>query len=92
MRLPRVLGFCKHSNGSFLRLACLVNTVAQGPRDADRQKGTMKVSGSSVKRTITSEPYRLTPKIYGVMAVTTTLTFATLVTGYQMLFSHQLFA
>lgn len=52
----------------------------------------MKMSGSSVKRTITAEPYRLTPKIYGVMAVTTMLTFATLVTGYQMLFSHQLFA
>lgn len=51
----------------------------------------MKMSGSSVKRTI-AEPYRLTGKIYGVMAVTTTLTFATLVTGYQMLFSHQLFA
>ena len=40
----------------------------------------------------TSGPYRLTPKIYGVMAVTTMLTFATLTTGYQMLFSHQVFA
>jgi hypothetical protein len=50
------------------------------------------MSGSSAKRTITLKPYRLAPKIYGVMAVTTVLTFATLVTGYQMLFSQQLFA
>ncbi|MEO6255411.1 MAG: hypothetical protein ABIO69_01235 [Sphingomicrobium sp.] len=40
----------------------------------------------------TPEPYRLTPKIYGVLGVTTMLTSATLVTGYQMLFSQQLFA
>jgi hypothetical protein len=31
-------------------------------------------------------------KVYGLMAVTTMLTFATLATGYQMLFSDQLFA
>ena len=35
---------------------------------------------------------KLTLKIYGVMAVTTMLTFATLTTGYQLLFAHQLFA
>jgi hypothetical protein len=31
-------------------------------------------------------------KVYAVMAVTTLLTFATLTTGYQLLFSHQVFA
>jgi len=30
--------------------------------------------------------------VYAVMAVTSLLTFGTLVTGYQLLFSHQLFA
>lgn len=31
-------------------------------------------------------------KIYAVMALTSMLTFGMLVTGYQLLFSHQLFA
>jgi hypothetical protein len=31
-------------------------------------------------------------KVYAVMALTSMLTFATLVTGYQLLFSHHLFA
>jgi len=35
---------------------------------------------------------RLPLKVYGVMTVTTALTFATLTTGYQMLFTDQLFA
>lgn len=38
------------------------------------------------------EPGRLPAKIYAVMAVTSVATFATLTTGYQLLFSHQLFA
>jgi hypothetical protein len=37
-------------------------------------------------------PDRLPFKVYGVMAVTTLLTFATLTSGYQMLFTRQLFA
>jgi hypothetical protein len=37
-------------------------------------------------------PDRLPLKVYGVMAVTTAVTSATLTTGYQMLFTHQLFA
>ena len=37
-------------------------------------------------------PERLTPKIYAAMAVTTALTFATLTTGYQLLFTHHPFA
>jgi hypothetical protein len=40
---------------------------------------------------VTESP-RLTPRIYGVMALTTMLTFATLTTGYELFFQHQLFA
>jgi hypothetical protein len=40
----------------------------------------------------TSGPSGLPLKVYGVMAVTTLLTFATLTTGYQLLFSNPLFA
>lgn len=40
-----------------------------------------------------AQPEKLPAKVYGVMAVTTALTFATLMTGYQLLFPpHQLFA
>ena len=36
---------------------------------------------------------RVPAKVYGVMAMTMALTFATLMTGYQLLFPpHQLFA
>ena len=35
---------------------------------------------------------RVPPKIYGIMALTTALTFGTLTTGYQLFFTHQLFA
>lgn len=38
------------------------------------------------------KPDNLSLKIYAVMALTSLLTFGTLVTGYQLLFSHQLFA
>jgi hypothetical protein len=38
------------------------------------------------------ESSRVPPKIYAVMALTSTLTFATLTTAYQLLFSHQSFA
>jgi hypothetical protein len=35
---------------------------------------------------------KVPPKVYGVMALTTALTFTTLTTGYQLFFTHQLFA
>lgn len=38
------------------------------------------------------EPNRLQAKVYGVMAVTTLLTFGTLTTGYQLLLSSPLLA
>ena len=34
-------------------------------------------------------PVKITAKIYGVMAVTTVMTFATLMTSYQLLFPPQ---
>jgi len=40
----------------------------------------------------TPKPDRVPPKIYAVMALTSVITFATLTTGYQLLFSNQLFA
>ena len=39
-----------------------------------------------------AQPEKIPAKVYGVMALTTVLTFATLTTGYQLLFSHQLYA
>ena len=49
----------------------------------------MREAQAEVRR----EPAKLTLKIYGIMAVTTVLTFATLVAGYQLLFPPpQLFA
>ena len=40
-----------------------------------------------------AQPERMPAKLYGIMAVTTALTFLTLVTGYHLLFPpHQLFA
>ena len=44
-----------------------------------------------MKRTTGARPGE-TRKILGVMAVTSSLTFATLTTGYQMLFTHSVFA
>ena len=38
------------------------------------------------------QPAKVPLKVYGVMAITTMLTFATLTTGYQLLFAPQLFA
>jgi hypothetical protein len=40
----------------------------------------------------TARPERVPIKVYCVRAVTTLVTFATLITGYQLLFAHQLFA
>jgi hypothetical protein len=48
------------------------------------------MSRSSVKRS--SIATGVPPKVYAVMALTSVLTFATLTTGYQLLFSRQLFA
>jgi len=57
------------------------------------EKGTT-MSQSWVKRTAgprAKEP-GVPSKVYGVMALTSVLTFATLMTGYQLLFSRSVFA
>lgn len=37
----------------------------------------------------TARAEKITPKVYGVMVLTTALTFTTLMTGYQLLFPPQ---
>ena len=39
-----------------------------------------------------AQPGKVPLKVYGVMAITTMLTFATLASGYQLLFAPQVFA
>jgi len=52
------------------------------------------MSQSRVKRTTgpRAEESAVPSKVYGVMAMTTLLTFATLMTSYQMLISRSVFA
>jgi hypothetical protein len=35
---------------------------------------------------------RVSARVYGIMALTTVVTFATLTTGYQLFFQHHLYA
>ena len=53
-----------------------------------------KMSQSWVKPATASraEEQAVPAKVFGVMAMTTVLTFATLMTGYQMLFTQSVFA
>ena len=69
---------------------------ADGPR-AESEVPTDLLAGLLMERArepkpAAPQPEKLPLKIYCVMAVTTALTFATLTTGYQMLFAHHLFA
>ena len=56
----------------------------------------MRETGSAAARDAhhgaTRQADRVPAKVYAVMALTTALTFATLTTGYQFLFTHQLYA
>lgn len=47
---------------------------------------------SSQPKPAAGEAEKLPLNVYCVMAVTTLLTFATLTTGYQLLFAHHVFA
>jgi hypothetical protein len=47
---------------------------------------------ASASSTTVRKADRVPAKVYAVMALTSMLTFGTLVTAYQLLFSHQLFA
>jgi hypothetical protein len=40
-------------------------------------------------RNLGRQPVKITARIYGIMAITTVLTFATLTTSYQLLFPPQ---
>lgn len=54
---------------------------------------TSRLAEQASAPSFSSEPsVRLPLKVYGVMALTTMLTFGTLTTGYQLLFSQQVFA
>jgi allophanate hydrolase subunit 1 len=50
---------------------------------AKRRKATPKPASPSA---------RIPARVYGIMGLTTTMTFATLTTGYQLFFTHPLFA
>jgi len=50
------------------------------------------LNGSAAVPAPASQSQIIPAKVYGVMALTTALTFATLTTGYQFLFTHQLYA
>jgi hypothetical protein len=53
---------------------------------------SLLIEQASATSPATRQPDSLPPKIYAVMALTSLLTFGTLVTAYQLLFAHQLFA
>ena len=62
---------------------------AQVPTDL---LASLLIEHSAARSAQRRQPATLSAKVYAMMAVTTLLTFATLMAGYQMLFSHQLFA
>ena len=71
--------------------------VAHASSLSEAEVPTDLLAGLLMERANAPSPTRSVPdqlplKIYAVMAVVTLLTFATLTTGYQLLFSHQLFA
>ena len=82
----------KLRDGGFPPLAHFLINLAGLP---DRpQKGIMSMSKSWIRRTAgpRADESAVSFKIFSVMAVTSVLTFATLTTGYQLLFSHSVFA
>ena len=53
---------------------------------ADRRKAALTPAPQA-------QPEKIPPRVFGIMAVTTALTFATLMTSYQLIFPpHPLFA
>ena len=73
------------------------NTTAAARNDADLSSHLEKLIANRRNAALAPaprpQPEKIPAKVYGVMAVTTVLTFATLTTGYQLLFPpHQLFA
>ena len=74
----------------------MTNAVMNGQR-ADAEMPTDLLAGllmemSREAKSATARPGKVPLKVYGVMAMTTALTFATLASGYQLMFTQQLFA
>ena len=59
------------------------------PQDSRRQGSARRLNADLVSA---CDDQKLPAKIYGVMAATTLLTFTTLTTGYQLLFTNHPFA
>ena len=74
-------------------MARFMNDRSGAARGEPLEKGT-KGMQSWIKRTNgpRAEGSGVPSKVYGVMAMTTLLTFATLMTSYQMVFSQSVFA
>ena len=53
---------------------------------------SLLIERASAPVAATGQRESVPPKIYAVMALVSLSTFATLATGYQLLFAHQLFA
>jgi hypothetical protein len=73
-----------------------MNRIMSGAH-AEAEVATDLLAGLLVEMAREAKPAAARPgkvplKVYGVMAMTTALTFATLTTGYQLLFAPQLFA
>lgn len=73
-----------------------MNTIRSGAR-AEAEMPTDLLAGLLMDMARDAKPAAVRPgkvplKVYGVMAMTTALTFATLVSGYQLLFAQHLFA
>ena len=74
----------------------MTNAMTSGSR-AEAEMPTdllasLLMEGSREARSAAVQAGKVRLKVYGVMAITTMLTFATLTTGYQLLFAPQLFA
>jgi len=73
-----------------------MNTATSG-RKAEAEMPTDLLAGLLMEMERETRPAaarsgRVPLKVYGVMAMTTLLTFATLTAGYQLLFVHPVFA
>jgi hypothetical protein len=82
------------ADGSFTPLARFMNIEKEPARGEPLEQGKTGMSQSWVKHT--SGPRggesAVPSKVYGAMAITTLLTFASLVSGYEIFFSQSVFA
>lgn len=74
----------------------MTNSATSGPH-AEAEMPTDLLAGLLMEmareaKPAVAQPGKVPLKVYGVMAITTVLTFATLVSSYQLLFAPQVFA